>query len=84
MHLSFNIIGTTALLSLFCLLNYAIIPGGLGFAALDSTPFTISVVHSVFNIICTAMLLPCYKLLEKLAILIIKDDKMSEIRDWLG
>ena len=74
-HLSFNIIGSTVLLSLFCLLNYVIIPGGLGFSALDATPFTISVVHTMFNILCTAMLLPCYKLLEKLAILIVKDDK---------
>ena len=74
-HLSFNVIGSAVLLSLFCLLHYAIIPDGLAFAHEVATPFGIAVLHSAFNIICTAMLLPCYKLLEKLAIFLVKDKK---------
>ena len=81
-HLSFNIIGSTVLLSAYCLLEYLIIPGGLPFSPLAATPFSISVVHTAFNLICTAILLPCYKLLEKLAILIVRDkDGESEERN---
>ena len=72
-HLSFNIIGSTALLSIYCLLEYLIIPGGFSFSALAATPFSISVVHTAFNLLCTALLLPCYKLLEKLAIFMVRD-----------
>ncbi len=77
-HLSFNIIGSTVLLSLFCLFNYLILPNGFGFASLDASPFNISVLHTAFNIICTACLLPCCKLLEKLAIFLVKDSKTEE------
>ncbi len=74
-HLTFNVIGSVVLLSVFCLLQYVIVPGGLGFANDIATPFGIAVLHSAFNIICTALLLPCYKLLEKLAIFLVKDKK---------
>ena len=64
-HLSFNIIGTAVLLILFCAAR----------AVLDLTAFTdaaatewgIAVTHSVFNVLCTAILLPCSGLLEKLS-----------------
>lgn len=74
-HLSFNVIGSTILLSLFCLFNYLILPDGLPFASLEATPVAISICHSLFNVICTALLLPCYKLLEKLAYVLVKDKK---------
>lgn len=72
-HLCFNIIGSTLLLALYCLLQYLIIPGGMAFAALGANESTIAIVHTVFNITCTAILLPCYKLLEKMAYLIVRD-----------
>ncbi len=79
-HLSFNIIGSAVMLSLYCLLNYLIIPGGLPFASLEATPLAISICHTLFNIACTVLLLPCSKLLERLAYLIVrsKDDEKEE------
>ena len=63
-HLSFNVIGTAVYLALFSL-------GDLLFApAILDTPATHSLIataHSLFNIGCTALLLPGSSLLEKLA-----------------
>ncbi|MBQ4071856.1 MAG: Na/Pi cotransporter family protein [Clostridia bacterium] len=74
-HLSFNIIGSTVMLAVFCLLHYLIIPGGFGFAYLPADEFSISVIHTVFNVVCSVLLLPCYKLLERLAIFLVRDKK---------
>ena len=82
-HLSFNVIGSTIMLSLFCLLNYVIIPGGFGFASLPAVESNIAILHTVFNLSCTALLLPCYKLLEKLAYIIIKDKAEDEKKSIL-
>ncbi len=77
-HLSFNIIGSVVLLSLFSLFQYVILPDGFAFAAKTATPFSISVLHTAFNVICTACLLPCYKLLERLAIFLVRDSEKKE------
>ena len=74
-HLSFNIIGSSVMLGIFCLLEYALIPGGLAFAALPATPFAISIVHTVFNVAASLLLLPCVGLLESLAIFLVRDGK---------
>ena len=79
-HLSFNIIGSTFILSLFCLLEYLILPDGIPFAKLAADQSTIAIVHTVFNVSCSILLLPCYKLLEKLAMVIIKDSNEKENR----
>ena len=63
-HLSFNIIGTTICLVPFCLAKYLVdIP------ALDASinPFMIAVMHSIFNIFTTVILLPFTKQLEMIA-----------------
>lgn len=74
-HLYFNIIGTIVLLSLFYILNAFI-----GFAFLDIavTPVSIAVIHSMFNLLNTTMLLPFTKQLAKLATLTVKDDSNEE------
>ena len=63
-HLLFNVIGVTVLLTAFCIVKAALSP-----ALLDepTTMYGIAIVHSVFNILCTAMLLPAGGLLERLA-----------------
>jgi len=68
-HLYFNLIGTVVFLTLFTVLDSL-----FNFAFLDwpSNHFFIAVVHSLFNILCTAMLLPFSGLLEKLAYKTIK------------
>lgn len=80
-HLSFNVIGSTVMLSLFCLFNYLIIPGGFGFAGVAADQGNIAILHTVFNVSCTVLLLPCYKLLEKLAYVIIKDKSEDDKRE---
>lgn len=69
-HLMFNVIGVVVLLTAFWIVKIAFAP-----AILDenATMSGIAIAHSLFNILCTAMLLPAGGLLEKLAILIVPD-----------
>ena len=63
-HLSFNIIGTVVWLTVFETANLL-----LHFSFVDQPidTFQIAVTHSIFNVLCTLMLLPCCGLLEKLS-----------------
>ncbi len=74
-HIYFNIIGTVICLSVFYLIQ-----GIIGFSFIDNAigPVGIAGIHSIFNIVTTAMLLPFSKLLEKLARLTVKDSKQKE------
>lgn len=74
-HVSFNVIGTAVCLSLYCLGNAIF---DFGFSDQPVTGFGISLVHSIFNIVTTVLLLPFTKQLEKIAYFIIKDDEKSE------
>ena len=74
-HLSFNVIGTTV-----CLIAFAIAKAAFAPALLDEAASYagIATAHSVFNIVCTLLLLPMSGLLEKLAYKIIPDTKQPE------
>ena len=74
-HLLFNVIGVTVLLTAFCIVKAALSP-----ALLDepATMYGIAIVHSVFNILCTAMLLPASGLLERLAMRLVPDGKSAD------
>ena len=74
-HLSFNIIGTTVLLVVF-----QVVKSLVAIPLLDSgiDQLGIAVVHSVFNVACTALLLPTTALLEKLACRLIPDPENEE------
>ena len=74
-HLMFNIIGTVAWLSVFSLVRLLFAPALL---AQPATMFGIAVAHSVFNVLCTALLLPLSGMLEKLALWIVPDTKKGE------
>ena len=74
-HLLFNILGTVIGLILFLLVSWIFSPAILGEGA---TRLGISVCHTVFNILCTAILLPSGNLLEKLVCKIVPDDKLPE------
>ncbi len=74
-HLSFNVIGTAVLLSLFCIAQ-AIFDLS-AFSNRVATEFGIAVVHTAFNILCTAILLPCTSLLEKLSFKLIPEPKAA-------
>ncbi len=69
-HLSFNIFGTVICLVPFCIGNLI-----FKWAFVDTaiTPFMIAIVHSIFNVITTAILLPFAKQLEWIANKIIPD-----------
>ncbi len=74
-HLSFNIIGTVICLVIFSLAKMLFAPALLN----ESASFAgIATAHSVFNIMCTLLLLPMSGLLEKLAYKLIPDAKMPE------
>ena len=74
-HLLFNLIGVAVLLSVFCIVRAVLAPALLDESA---TRAGIAVAHSVFNLLCTAMLLPAGDLLEKLAIRLVPDSKRAE------
>ncbi len=69
-HLMFNVIGVVVLLTVFCIVKAVFDPGILHESA---TMYGIAIAHSCFNIVCTAMLLPCGGLLEKLAVRLVPD-----------
>ena len=74
-HLYFNIIGVTLFLAVFYGLNLVL---DFSFINETVTPWGIAVVHSIFNLTATAVLLPFANGLEKLAILTIPDDAEKE------
>ena len=75
-HLYFNLIGTAIFMIVFYLVNALV---GFSFFHQAATPAGIAVIHSVFNVTATIILLPFAKGLEKLACLTICDDKKDEV-----
>ena len=75
-HLMFNIIGTVVCLLLFMAIRALFDPMILGESA---THFGIAICHTVFNLICTLILLPSGKLLEKLVCRLVPDNKEPEV-----
>ena len=65
-----NVIGVVVLLTVFCIVRAVFAPAILHAPA---TMYGIAVAHSCFNVICTALLLPCGGLLEKLAVRLVPD-----------
>ena len=74
-HLYFNIIGTAIFMIGFYALNAFV-----HFSFIDgiANPAGIAVIHSVFNIFATAILLPFHRVLEKLAILTVRTSDEDE------
>ena len=74
-HLLFNIVGTVIWLSVFSLISLIFKPMILNASA---SYFGIAVCHSVFNVLCTIVLLPASSLLEKLAYKLVPEGKSPE------
>ena len=77
-HLYFNVIGVTVVLSGFYLINWLI--GGFkidGYLFTDLTidMWGVAIVHTVFKILAVAIISPFYKQLERLARISIKDSE---------
>jgi len=75
-HLYFNIIGTFVFMLVFYALDVLV-----DFAFLDTAANAagIAVLHSIFNIASTILLLPFCSLLEKLAVITVRDKKEEKI-----
>lgn len=74
-HLSFNVIGTVVWLVVYTAVSALFKPALFGEAASMSG---IAVAHSIFNILCTLLLLPMSALLEKLAYRLVPEAKQPE------
>ena len=83
-HLAFNVIGTVIWLTVFSIISATLKP-----AILDESAsyLGIAVAHSLFNVLCTAVLLPSSAILEKIAYKIVPEgkgaDKSVELDDRL-
>lgn len=77
-HLSFNVISATILLTAYWLAEMII---GFAFVEWAATPLGIAIVHTVFKILALMLLMPFSGLLEKLAYVIIKDSDEDVRRD---
>ncbi len=74
-HLSFNVMGTAVWLMVYWLVDLLLSPAFLD-APVDHTG--IALVHSAFNLLCTLLLLPLQRVLEKIAFLFVPEGKDEE------
>lgn len=74
-HLGFNVIGTAVWLAVFCIIQAIFTPVLLERSA---DLFGIAAVHSVFNLLCTLLMLPLSGLIERLVCRIVPDSKTPE------
>ena len=79
-HLSFNVIGTAVWLAVFCLLRAVFTP-----ALLDkpASLLGIAVAPSVFNVLCTILMLPLSGFLERFVSILVPETRQSEIFEEL-
>ncbi len=75
-HLYFNLIGTIVFMAFFYLLHGVV---DFDFMERAARPYGIAVVHTVFNVFATCLLLPFSDLLEKLAYLTIREDSVEHM-----
>ncbi len=75
LHMLFNIAGTLILLPVFWAIQKFVQPAILGNPA---DYLGISLCHTAFNVVCTAVLFPCGNLLVKLVCKLVPDGKDSE------
>ncbi len=80
-HLYFNLIGTVFFMAVFYGLNAM-----MNFGFLDDilNPAGVAVIHSIFNISCTIVLLPFTKVLERLAYLSLPEKNLEAVSENVG
>lgn len=79
-HLCFNLMGTTILMTALYIVKWTVSPAILD---MQATHFGIAVSHSVFNVICTALLLPASSLLEKVVCKLVPEKSDKETKTEL-
>ena len=75
-HLLFNVMGTSICLIIFLLIDALLKPVIFDQVA---THFGIAICHTIFNVICTAVLLPQSKLLEKIVNKLVPDAQQPDV-----
>ena len=79
LHFAMNLIGTLVWLPAFMLFNSFLSEGSAIYTFLhadeSANAFAVAVVHSIFNVLTAALLLPFGKQMEKLACLVVRDGK---------
>ena len=75
-HFAFNLIGAAVWLTVFCLVKTILAPIFLTQAA---DLMGIAVVHSMFNILCTLLMLPFSQVLEQMVCRILPDAKVRNL-----
>ena len=87
LHFMMNLIGTVVWLPAFMLFNSFLSEGSAIYTFLhvgeSANAFAVAVVHSIFNVLTAALLLPFGKQMEKLACFIIRD-KVEETEEKKG
>ena len=71
-HLSFNVIGVILVSAIFYTVNAFV---KFGFLSNSINAWGIAIIHTLFKIICVALISPFYKQLAKLSCVIVKDSK---------
>ena len=88
LHFTMNLIGTVVWLPAFMLFNTFLAEGSPLYTFLhvgeSANAFAVAVVHSIFNVLTAALLLPFGKLMEKLACWIIRDKDGEETEEKKG
>jgi len=74
-HLSFNVIATLILLPAWYLVDHF---ANFAFVSTAANPLGIATVHTIFKIFALILLMPASRLLEKLAMVIVKDGKTHD------
>ena len=74
-HIAFNVIGTVIFLTIYEIINSI---WHLPFFEKAINPLGVAIVHSVFNIATTIMLFPFIKLLERIAIFAVPENKSGK------
>jgi phosphate:Na+ symporter len=72
-HLTFNIMGTVVLLAAFWGIQAALAPA---FLSESASLLGIAIFHTVFNVLCTLIILPFSRLLEKIVYWIVPDEQL--------
>lgn len=74
-HLSFNIISSSILLTIFTLLNHFI---GFAFITDTANPFGVAVIHSSFKVLALILFAPFTKQLTKIPYIFLPEDNKTE------
>lgn len=76
-HLYFNVIGTVIFMVLFYAVNSVV---QFGFMEGPATALNIAIIHTIFNVFATLILLPFSNKLVKLACMTVKDDEVEKVQ----